>query len=403
MALAVWVSPDGRVRGALVRESHETPAYLERVRRWLPVVEGADRPGLDRVDGVTGATLTSDAVRAILAATLDRLAGAPAAAPSLRWREPAGLVLLCALALALHLRPGRAARRVLLLGVLAASGVWLNAQYSLDQVFALLGGRVPAPGFTVPFLLVAGVPLLVLLFGNVYCGYLCPFGALQELLGEWTARFNPDRDAWRRLRAVKYLVLGLAVAWFSVDLARERAGIDPLVAAFSRDTWREPPALLVVALAGALLFRRFWCRQLCPAGAFLSLLGALRPLRRWLPAARPGGCDLGVTSLRDLDCLQCGGCRLKAARVPPPARRPWPALLAVAVAAALALLVAQARRVEGGLAPVAAQAGGDGITRGRPMDVGALRALIGQGKLSGREALHYRPYRDEDDPAAAAP
>ena len=32
----------------------------------------------------------------------------------------------------------------------------------------------------------------------------------------------------------------------AVDLARERAGIDPLVAAFSRDTWREPPALLVV-------------------------------------------------------------------------------------------------------------------------------------------------------------
>ena len=99
------------------------------------------------------------------------------------------------------------------MGVLAVSGLWLNAQYSLDHVFALLGGRVPAPGFTVPFLLAVGVPAIVLLFGNLYCGYLCPFGALQELLGEWTARFNPGRNAWRRLRAVKYGVLGLAVAW----------------------------------------------------------------------------------------------------------------------------------------------------------------------------------------------
>jgi hypothetical protein len=204
LSLAVLVSTNRTLLGAQVLESHETPSYQARVERWLDRLArgGTDRSALERVDGVAGATLTSDAVLAILRGSLDRLAGVAPALPPSRW-DPAPVVLvgLLAWALVVHLRPGRWRRRVLLLATLSTAGLWLNAQYSLDHLFALLGLHLPTPAFNIPFLLVVGVPVLVLFFGNLYCGYLCPFGALQELLGEWTARFSPGKEAWRWARA----------------------------------------------------------------------------------------------------------------------------------------------------------------------------------------------------------
>ena len=66
---------------------------------------------------------------------------------------------------------------------LVVGGVILNAQYSSEQIASLLSMNTPALGLTGVFLLVIGVPLLVIIFGNMYCGYICPFGVAQELLG----------------------------------------------------------------------------------------------------------------------------------------------------------------------------------------------------------------------------
>ena len=52
-----------------------------------------------------------------------------------------------------------------------------------------------------------GIPLLVVLVGNIYCGYLCPFGALQELIGDLLparVRLDPDLPVWRAARLLKY-------------------------------------------------------------------------------------------------------------------------------------------------------------------------------------------------------
>ena len=66
-------------------------------------------------------------------------------------------------------------------------------------------------------------------------------------------------------------------------------------------------AIVVTGLA--FFYRRFWCRNLCPAGAFLSLINGLRLLARWTPAPRPAQCDLGVRSGEELDCIRCDRCR----------------------------------------------------------------------------------------------
>jgi spermidine synthase len=410
--LAVVVRPDGSLGGVRVVKSRETPAYLDRVKPWLDTLRGlgvAEGSLMGRVDGVSGATVTSDAVlraldlagpafaRAVLAGT-----GGAGEAPAPTMPVDRGAVIVLLLALAAWIaraRPAARLRRSLLLASVAVAGFHLNAQYSLDQVLSLAALELPDAGLTLPFVMVVGVPVLVLLLGNLYCGWLCPFGALQELLGDLVPRrfrADPPKEAWRYARALKFAVLFALAVWFGASMRRELGSGDPLVTVFTPERILQPSALAAGALALSLVFRRFWCRALCPAGAFLSLLGRARLLRRAVPAVRPNRCGFGVRGARDLDCLQCDRCRQAGAAVAAgtsdPAARAWPYFAAVAVA--LALLASDlhkaSERAAG--APSAQEAKPQGA---RPADQRAIRALIEQGRLSGREAMYYRPYEPE--------
>ena len=216
------------------------------------------------------------------------------------------------MAVVLRWHPGVWTRRAALLATLVLAGFALNLQYSTQQVMALLSGGVRLRTLTGPQFLALGVPVCVLLFGNVYCGTVCPFGALQELLGELRPkRFatDPAPTTWRYGRALKYVLLLLLVILFAVTRDYAVLGADPLITVFSA---LRGPATVVLAAAVCLLaivFRRFWCRNLCPAGAFLALLNGVRVFRRVLPPTRPGQCDLGVRAASELDCIQCDRCR----------------------------------------------------------------------------------------------
>jgi polyferredoxin len=61
-------------------------------------------------------------------------------------------------------------------------------------------------------------------------------------------------------------------------------------------------------IAGSLVYYRFWCRYLCPLGAFLALGNKLALLQRLGPRRRFEHCDLGVKGDHDLDCIRCHRC-----------------------------------------------------------------------------------------------
>ncbi len=319
--IAVRVDAAGRLLGMRILESSETPVYQKMTEAWQGGLIGRNIfQSFDDVHAVTGATVTSDA----LTRTLEE-AGRNFAGRALGRRVAAGrgggvpveagffwLAGLAAAAIIVRYHPRRWLRQMLLMVSFAVAGLWLNLQYSPVQVFSLLSP--PSPGLTAAFFLAAGVPLLVALFGNIYCGSMCPFGAMQELAGELKGRrgMDPGRDVWRRGRAVKYGLLALLAAAFALTRDPSVFSADPLVTFFSdaRSGWVLGLGLAVTVLA--LVFRRFWCRNLCPAGAFLSLVSGLRLLRRITPLVRPDRCDMGVRTSLDLDCLRCDRCRHEA-------------------------------------------------------------------------------------------
>jgi hypothetical protein len=325
--LAVHVDEGGALMGLRVLESRETPAYLKATEEWRKRLSGRNLFGpADFADAVTGATVTSDAIRMTLnvagRAFASEVLGRPAPAamddrssfPDLRFFVIAGLAVAAIGAG----YPDRRLRRVFLVVLLFAVGAWLNLQYSTQQVISILGWAPLAPGFTASFFLAAAVPVMVALFGNVYCGWMCPFGALQELAGDLRGKRGgePGPGAWRWGRSVKYVLLAIIAVAFALTRDPTVLAADPLTTFFAAlrrgiaDGWAFGLGAAAVALS--FFFRRFWCRNLCPAGAFLSLLAGIGLLRRFLPAERPGWCDQGVRARSDLDCLSCDRCRHEA-------------------------------------------------------------------------------------------
>ena len=228
------------------------------------------------------------------------------AAMRARATDLAGLgVLLAGLLLALGpgmtRLAGHRAFTPIRLGVLALVtgfvGWWGQGQLSIVTPLAVL--RTALDGGSFAFLLYDPFGLLVwaaailgfVLWGRgLFCGWLCPFGALQEFaahLGRLLRlpQIEPTPVWDRRLKGLKYLVLaGLVgvvfVAPAQIDKAVEVEPFKTAITTFFVREW------YYVAYAGGLLilsmvlFKGF-CRYLCPLGAVMALGGLLRG-RDWI-------------------------------------------------------------------------------------------------------------------------
>jgi transcriptional regulator of nitric oxide reductase len=278
---------------------------LDATRPWRLEVS---RPGASG----GGASFTVDyrlPARYVIGADVEtELAGAtPPTAPDWRaqWRDQRGSVILLGASLALLLAilslQDAVARRprlhlMLRLGFLAWTVGWIGwvagAQLSVIHMLnwvQSVGAGVDWAFFLMEpliFLMSAFVVVAALLWGRAaFCGWLCPFGALQELLNRLAVRLRvpqievPARLA-ERLTAVKYLVFFglLGLTFYSIELAYAVSGVEPFKAAitFRFDAPWPAVAYAVALLAVGLTIERFYCRFICPLGAGLAILGRLR-------------------------------------------------------------------------------------------------------------------------------
>lgn len=147
-------------------------------------------------------------------------------------------------------------------------------------------------GFFIPktqisaVILMGLVFLLALLFGPVFCGWICPFGAFQEWLGKigrkiFKKRYNqfiPSKFD-KVLRYLRYGVLVWVLTVTAVSGALKFANLDPYHALFKFWTGTVAlPALILLGVItiGALFVERPWCKYTCPYGALLGLFNKIR-------------------------------------------------------------------------------------------------------------------------------
>lgn len=226
----------------------------------------------------------------------------------------AGLLLLTIIVIfqdMFALRPRLLAwlRTGFLLYTLVFIGWYALAQLSVMNVFVFL--RALMQDFhwdsflldPLVFVLWTYVAVTLLLFGRgIYCGWLCPFGALQELLNKlarWLRikQWELPELVHERLWALKYIIL---LALFGLSLpGSEHIGsaieIEPFKTAISMHFGREWPFVLYALslLLIGLVSHKFFCRYLCPLGAALTLPGKYR-LFNWLRRRKECGtsCDV---------------------------------------------------------------------------------------------------------------
>jgi len=162
-------------------------------------------------------------------------------------------------------------RRIILIASVAALGFYLGG--FLCPLTAIQNLFIKwQTGYLLLFLTVFTSTLIA---GRVFCGYICPFGALQELLHLRKISLTIP-PAWNRyLNKVKYVLLGYLLVRIIVTGQVTLQGYTPFKVLFA---WGGTPLSIGLSIALAILslvIYRPFCRYLCPLGAFLALISRL--------------------------------------------------------------------------------------------------------------------------------
>jgi len=326
---------------------------------------GSDRQGYVTLDGITGATITSMVLNTTIMTSLREIAISRGlirteASADIVEEEPiwvyawgnktfqigvlsAGLLLLFLIlifqdwlahhpSLLIYLRYGYLVYTVAFIG-------WYSlAQLSIVNVLTFASSVMH--GFSwetfmidpMLFILWSFVAVTILLWGRgVYCGWLCPFGAAQEIIFKLGERlgirsYEFPAAVHERLWAIKYIVmLGLfGVSLQSLARAEILAEIEPFKTTFSLHFHRQWG--YVVYAAGLILVsvwnRKFYCRYICPLGAALTFPSKFKIfdwLRRRKECGRPcqtcrAECEVGAIRLTgeiiSQECHYCLDCQV---------------------------------------------------------------------------------------------
>lgn len=176
-------------------------------------------------------------------------------------------------------------------------GWYIQGQLSIVQVTGALKALKAGQGLSsflydpISLLLIAFTLISFVVWGRgTFCGWLCPFGALQEFVGLLGHKLHLPRlhiplAVAKRLEWGRYLTLAVLVgaALFAPRLGESLNELEPFKTAITVGFDRSWPFVAYAAgllLAGAFYYK-FFCRFICPLGGAMSLGGRLR-IFNWL-------------------------------------------------------------------------------------------------------------------------
>ena len=175
------------------------------------------------------------------------------------------------------------------------------------------------------------VTVLALVFRRTFCGNICPLGTIQEIFGKLRSLFIKKRllipeKADKYLRYLKYLVLAvvLIATWNLGTLVIRPYDPWPVFHhLYSEDLVEEFPfgiVVLAVTIIGSFLYDRFFCKYLCPMGAFLGIVGKIGFFRikrntdscincKLCTKTCPVNIDVAASDeVKSAECLSCNEC-----------------------------------------------------------------------------------------------
>lgn len=180
-------------------------------------------------------------------------------------------------------------------------------------------------GITRSIALTIAIGLSSLLFGRIFCGYICPIGALQDFFKFIGARLNIKEKRLDvkvfKLELIKYFVLIIVLTLSILGLGYIISPISPWLGflnIFMGFNIQIGSMVLFLIIVTSLFTKRMFCRIFCPLGAFQSLLYVIGPFKihgdmecnncthclKSCPVDIKGT-DGGIISPECVNCLDC--------------------------------------------------------------------------------------------------
>lgn len=203
---------------------------------------------------------------------------------------------------------------------------WLDGGFlSVSHITSGIWAGVGVYLRDIPLLLIVTFTLITtLVWGRVFCGFLCPFGALQDLIARWVPKSwqrSVPEHLHRRGIWIKYLILAVIVV---PALLGSQVSLYQYFEPFGTVFFLSPsPLLWLIAgsiIAACIVVPRFYCRYACPLGAALGIL-ALLSVRRIprvehcsLCSVCEQKCPTGAISNEIVDfpeCVRCNVCEVQ--------------------------------------------------------------------------------------------
>ncbi len=279
LRVVVGISPDGKIAGIELGENYESAGFIERVRgegffkKWngLSVEEAAKAD----VDTISGATMSTTAIKSMVALNLSKYSGMKIAAdqqdPTPLWLKIVVFVILAYSIFAFFFPQKTAKFRILHLVLLVLILGFIGGSALSFESFKnwLISGNIAL----VPIVILCAALILPIIPGrNFYCSFVCPFGAFQELFGRIPLpkkSFSPK--FMKGVTVFKAVLLVLVYAIMISGLISDFTLFEPF-SAFKFEV-ASLPSLIIAALflIISLFISRPWCRFFCPTGTLLSM------------------------------------------------------------------------------------------------------------------------------------
>lgn len=329
--LLVVVDEAGNFDRLVMVRHNETPSYVAEAPAFFASFAGLPataplEPGAD-VDAITRATVSSEAFaaaarltgRKIVRTALGREVELPEEGGGWDWPWAVAVAAFFGVAVWARRRPPELVRILVAAAAVGVLGFWAGRFLSIGDVGRFLMGKFPPVGPRLSlYVLFGGATVAALFCGNVYCGWVCPFGALAELLYKLPFRKLIVAPAFaRKLSGLRFVLLGVVVATIVARWDLGAAAYEPFDDLFAYAAAGWSLLFLLAVLAISAFHYRFFCRYLCAVGALWGEIAAVGRSPRLPPCLECRECAQvcptgAVVENREIVdralCIECGRC-----------------------------------------------------------------------------------------------
>lgn len=295
ITMLTTINKKGRIDSAVILENAETPTYLKRVMEsgYPENLQGQavakSLKSNQKLDAVSGATRTTEGILTAVQKGIAQvgknqldIAVPKVASYHFQWEDGA-IVLLLILTVVAAILKLKKFRIPLFIASVMIIGFMAKSSLTLGNFMSILMNKMPViTERPVWFLAVFGILVVTFILGkNVYCGWLCPFGAIQEGIYRALHLSNNrvDPKIMSASKKSQWILIWLAAM---LGLFFHNPGIasyEPFSPFFGGAGNTAQWIMMGMVLVLSIFVLRFWCRCFCPVGSVLDFIAQMK--RKW--------------------------------------------------------------------------------------------------------------------------